>query len=31
MLMYRLSDPIAAHMASDAAIWAIAAQQWSLL
>ncbi len=36
MLMYRstrLSDPIVAHMASNAAIavWAIAAQQWSLL
>ena len=36
LLMYRtkrLSDPIAAHMASNAVIsvWAIAAQQWSLL
>ncbi len=36
LLMYRtkrLSDPIAAHVASNAAImaWAIAAQQWSLL
>ena len=36
LLMYRtkkLSDPIAAHMASNAAImgWAVAAQQWSLL
>jgi exosortase E/protease (VPEID-CTERM system) len=36
LLMYRtkrLSDPIVAHMASNAAIavWAIAAQQWSLL
>jgi CAAX prenyl protease-like protein len=36
MLMYsskRLSDSIVAHMASNAAIavWAIAAQQWSLL
>jgi membrane protease YdiL (CAAX protease family) len=36
VLLYRtnkLSDPIAAHMASNAVIvfWAIAAQQWSLL
>ena len=36
LLMYRtkkLSDPIAAHMASNAVImvWAVAAQQWSLL
>ena len=36
LLMYRtkrLSDPIAAHMASNAAImvWAVAAEQWSLL